>query len=287
MKIQKAKVETAPETIPVGQTPPEVTPPILQTTPLFDYTFEAASLVDIGRRRMSNQDSVLFQPDDGLFAVSDGMGGLKNGGDASKIATETFPDLLDSATAKLKKTLTPQTAAELLTAQLGHLSDELYTNTHSGKDISHGATFSGVWLIKKRAVFVNLGDSRGYILSAGRLSRFRQITLDHNYAATLVRLGEITKEEARKHPSSSYLESFVGMPPPAEPETFIEALTPGTQILLCSDGLHNMLPESEIEKILRSGKNPSDTCRQLIDEANANGGRDNIAVINIQITGEK
>jgi serine/threonine protein phosphatase PrpC len=134
-------------------------------------------------------------------------------------------------------------------------------------------------------VFVNLGDSRGYLLDFYK-RRIRQTTNDHNVAAELVANGEISREEARNHPASSALTRFVGMRNPALPETFIERVRSGDRILLCSDGLYGMVEDARLPRLLRSGKGPARVAGRLIDAANRAGGRDNIAAVYIKILSE-
>ena len=142
---------------------------------------------------------------------------------------------------------------------------------------------SGVWLTGRRALFVNLGDSRGYILPRYK-RKISQVTEDHNVASLLVQQGEITREEARFHPSSSVLTRFMGMDAPAMPDVFIREIHPGDILLLCSDGLHGMIDGDELPAILRSSKSPTRLCERLIAIANANGGKDNISVIFLKIS---
>ncbi|NCB32202.1 MAG: serine/threonine-protein phosphatase [Clostridia bacterium] len=162
------------------------------------------------------------------------------------------------------------------------MSDNLFHAGNSEKHFSYGATFSGVWLLGGKAIFLNLGDSRGYLLPRYK-KQPRQITEDHNLAGILVKNGELSKEEATHHPASSRLTAFVGMKPPAEPDVFIVDVRPGDRILLCSDGLYGMVEEREMARLLRSSRSPVRVCQRLIDRANASGGRDNISAVYIRV----
>jgi len=251
-------------------------------TTFFDYGFFAAALVDIGLKRKSNQDEVIMCPEVGFYAVSDGMGGLSNGGKTSQMIKRILPDMIKNASTELANDPSPKYAAELLNKQVREISDVIYNTGNKGHRFDFGATLSGVWLAGRHAVFINLGDSRGYLLPH-RKRNIKQITNDHNVAALLVKRGEITKEEARNHPAGSGLTRFVGMDAPATPEVFIREVNPGDRILLCSDGLHGMMSDSILESIMRSGTNPVHVCERLVEEANAKGGRDNISVVYVRV----
>ncbi|MDR2370229.1 MAG: SpoIIE family protein phosphatase, partial [Treponema sp.] len=161
-------------------------------------------------------------------------------------------------------------------------SDRLFRDSNAGGDPLGGATFCGVLLADSSAVFVSLGDSRAYILKKGDHLP-RQITEDHNLAAEYVRRGVFTKEQAKNHPSSSQLVQFMGMEPPAEPDCFVEELSPGDTILLCSDGLYGMIDDNEIGRLLGSGKSSDRVCKLLIAAANKAGGRDNISAVLVRL----
>jgi len=251
-------------------------------TSLFEHSFIADSLVDIGLKRTSNQDEVIMCPEEGFFAVSDGMGGLPNGGKTSQMIQKILPSMIKNALNDLLKNASPEYAAELLSGQIRMLSDTIYDTGNKDDIFNFGATLSGVWLVNHQAIFVNLGDSRGYLLPKYK-KRIKQVTIDHNVAAILVKQGEISKEEARNHPASSNLTRFVGMDAPATPEVFIQEVHPGDRILLCSDGLHGMINDSVLPSIMRSTANPARVCERLIKTANTNGGRDNISVIYIKV----
>jgi serine/threonine protein phosphatase PrpC len=249
-------------------------------TKLFKYGFRATALVDIGNKRTSNQDEVILCPDLGFYAVSDGMGGLSGGGKTSQMIKHVLPDMIRAASIGLMKNLSPEYAAELLSKQIKMISDTIYDTGNKGHRFNFGATLSGVWLVSHYAVFVNLGDSRGYLLPRYK-KNIRQITKDQNIAAILVEQGEITKEEARNHSVNSNLTHFVGMQGPVLPDIFIREVNPGDRILLCSDGLHGMVNDALLPQLLRSSKSPARVAQHLADEANRAGGKDNIAVIYI------
>ena len=252
-------------------------------TDAFTYEFRFAALTDIGRTRSDNQDEVVLAPELGFFGVSDGMGGLPLGREASECVRRAFPVLLGRNFQELPDgTRTPEEVAEAVREGVQLLSDRLYAQGNSDGRFRFGATIVGAELFADRAIFVCLGDSRGYILRKYK-RKPEQVTEDMNVAGLMVRAGQMTKEEALESRESSRLTAFVGMTAPAVPEVFIEKVQPGDKILLCSDGLYGMVPEKEMARILRSGKNPELICRKLIDLANENGGRDNISAVVLQI----
>ena len=255
----------------------------MSSSGLFKYGWRSAGLVDLGKRRSSNQDEIICCPEFGFFAVSDGMGGLTDGGKTSHMIKKVVPAMLEQAALELKAKFSPSFAAELLEDQIRLVSDSIFDTANKSGHIGFGATFAGAWLVDQYAVFVNLGDSRGYILPRYK-SRVRQITRDHNVAAIMVDQGELTREEARNHPASSQLTRFVGMPSPAGPDTFIEKVAPGDRLLLCSDGLHGMIEDKDLPRLLRFSRSPMRICKRLIDQANAGGGFDNISAVFIKIT---
>ncbi|MDR2384262.1 MAG: SpoIIE family protein phosphatase [Tannerella sp.] len=255
-------------------------------TPLFKYGFHAAARVDIGHKRSSNQDEVITCPEYGFFAISDGMGGLVNGGGGvtSDIIKQVLPLMMRQAASMLEKEPTPEYAAEILEQQIRILSDNIYDMGNDEHHTFFGATVSGVWLIDCHAIFVNLGDSRGYLLPYCK-QNIQQVTNDHNLAAILVDMGEISKDEAQNHSSSSILLQYAGMPAPAKPDVFIRQVKPGDRLLLCSDGLYGMVSQTRLSRLMHpvTRRNPDNVCRNLIDEANANGGRDNISTVYLKI----
>ena len=252
-------------------------------TVLFHHPFQYASKVDIGAKRASNQDEVICCPEYGFFAVSDGMGGLYGGGETSAMIAKVLPGLIGQAYERLKKNIYHEHAAELLKEQVCLISDNIYKKMNRGDNFTYGATLCGVWLTGSYAVFVNMGDSRGYWLGFYE-KHIRQITNDHNVAAELVASGELSREEARHHSSSAMLTRFVGMNSPALPDTFIQELKTGDRILLCSDGLHGMLDDEHLARLMMSGsKNPDVIVNRLIDEANRAGGKDNISAVYIKV----
>lgn len=256
------------------------------TIPLFDYPYSYSSALDRGLKRESNQDRLILCPEAGFYGVSDGMGGLAQGGRTAEILAEVVPQYVKEILSGLAGGVPdPERAGELLKGKIEGISDKLYNSFNAGGRSKYGATFCAVWLIGRAAAFVNLGDSRAYLLPRHGKS-IRQITSDHSIAAVLIRNGELTVKGAKNHPSANQLTRFVGMEAPAEADRFVEPLAPGDRLLLCSDGLHGLMEDGRIKRILRSSRSPAVVCGRLVKAANEAGGRDNISAVYIKIQGE-
>ncbi|MDH6356410.1 protein phosphatase 2C domain-containing protein [Parabacteroides sp. PF5-9] len=254
----------------------------MRETPFFKYSFCGTALVDIGLSRRTNQDEVIVEPELGFYGVSDGMGGLACGGKTSYMIKETFPGMLQEALDGLTKKITPSQAARILKEQVQKLSDSIYNTGNREGGVLFGATFTGMWLVGTSVVFVNLGDSRGYILSRQK-KYIRQITRDHNVATMLVEQGELSRIQANGHPASATLTRFAGMRTPATPEVYIQEVEQGDRLLLCSDGLYGMVDDEQLPALLRSSEEPRKVCQRLVNKANHCGGHDNIAVVYVKI----
>ena len=226
--------------------------------------FTWAGGTHIGEVRSTNEDA--FYPErDGagdrlLAAVADGMGGHSGGGVASRIAVvcavKAEGPLEDRVEAADKAVLAAGRAVPGL-AGMG--------TTLTLAQFGPGG----------RLALGHVGDSRAYLLRGGRLD---QITIDDNMAQELVDQGEITKEEARNHPRSSWLTQALGFEDKLDVEASSIDLEAGDRLMLCSDGLQGELPDDEIRRLLGSGA-PADAVRGLIEAANLEGGRDNITVM--------
>lgn len=252
-------------------------------TKTFEYSYRFAGLTDIGLRRNSNQDEIILCPEYNFFAVSDGMGGLKYGGETSAYVKEAIPKIFDTYYSKELQSGDVKTITESLLDSVQLISDQLFLQVNQSDYFQYGATLAGVFLHGKKAFFVCLGDSRGYSIPKHKKKPI-QITEDMNVAGLLIKNGELTKEEAAENEASSRLTAFVGMPSPATPEVYVAEVMPGDRLLLCSDGLYGMVSEREMAQIMRSSKNPDKICHRMVDRANQNGGRDNISVVYIKIS---
>ncbi|HEV2237693.1 MAG TPA: Stp1/IreP family PP2C-type Ser/Thr phosphatase, partial [Ktedonobacterales bacterium] len=238
-------------------------------------------LTDVGRRRERNQDNVThLVPDDpdvfarrgALFVVCDGMGGHAAGEIASEIGVRTireqyFQPSEDDALQALDRAVRSAN-----TAIFEHAHEHL---AHSGM----GTTCVAAVLLGGRGYFVNIGDSRGYIVRDGKL---RQVTHDHSWVAEQVRAGVLTADQARTHTHRNVITRSLGTQPEVAADLFIETIHPGDHILLCSDGLHGYVPEETIRTTVLEHE-PEAGVRQLIDLANANGGPDNITAILVSV----
>ena len=224
---------------------------------------QAFSVTDIGKRRQLNQDYVFAQDTPlgnlaNLFLVADGMGGHNAGDYASRYAVETVVREVKGSFEK--------SPVRILGKAIKVANDQI--RRKAGEDVSlygMGTTMVAATLIGHYLQVANVGDSRLYIVN----DEIRQVTRDHSLVEEMVRMGGMDEKTARNHPDKNIITR----------DFFNEELHPGDLILMCSDGLTNMLEDEEILKIMKGAYTIKEKAQRLIDGANEHGGKDNIAVI--------
>lgn len=244
----------------------------------------AASASDVGKVRAQNEDACLVDVEHGLFIVSDGMGGAQAGALASKIVVRVLPRLIKERLTRLKKP-SSRTVRLSLRDAIVELSQQIHKESANRIDLKGmGATVVLVMLRRRWAYLTHMGDSRAYLFRDGQLT---QLTDDHSIVGILLRHGDITPEEARKHPARGRLSRYVGMKGKVYPDVQTQALRAEDKLLLCSDGLSGMLTDIAIAKLLKKHQDPQAACQALVNGANAAGGKDNttVVIVALQKTG--
>jgi serine/threonine protein phosphatase PrpC len=238
---------------------------------------------EIGHARENNEDKFdFYEPDEepllaargSVYLVCDGMGGHNAGQIASELAAKQFLH------AYYHLGGTAQEAARHAILQAHHYIAEMASKIPSRYGM--GTTLTALILKQDEGILAHVGDSRCYRLREGA---FEQLSRDHTLVAHLAAQGILTPEQAKYHPQRNVIRQAVGVADPSEPlepdiETF--ALQAGDLYLLCSDGLTDMVDDAEIEAIVRE-EPPTRAAWRLVDRALANGGRDNITVVLVQI----
>lgn len=250
----------------------------------FYYEYSYAAKTDPGKVRQANQDAVVCCPEQGFFAVIDGMGGLPRGGETTGILERILPALAIRLKETLPDDCTPELAGEALSKAIAGVSDNLYEQTNTDGNIGFGAALCALLLVDHCAVLVHLGDCRCYWMGWGTAAMTR-LTTDHNVAAEMVAAGLLKSDCARRSPYSARLTKFVGMRAPAGPEATYKRLSKDDRLMLCSDGLHGELEEQDIAEEMKTGLTTAEFCETMIANANEHGGRDNISLIMISFNG--
>ena len=234
---------------------------------------QAFSVTDIGKRRQLNQDYVFAQETPlgnlaNLFLVADGMGGHNAGDYASRYAVETVVREVKGSFEK--------SPVRILGKAIKVANDQI--RRKAGEDVSlygMGTTMVAATLMGHYLQVANVGDSRLYIVN----DEIRQITRDHSLVEEMVRLGGINEEEARHHPDKNIITRAIGVKEDVEVDFYEFSLKKGDIILMCSDGLSNMIEDEEIFAIVKGARDIVEAGQNLIDRANENGGNDNISVV--------
>ena len=234
---------------------------------------EAFYQTEVGKVRSHNEDNVISVAtldNDYLLVVADGMGGHRAGEVASMITTTYLADNF------MKQKFTDkQTAIDWLRESSNIINNKIIEYSNENPQTKGlGTTMVCCLITKDFTIMANIGDSSGYILKNGELIK---ITDDHTLVNLLVKAGELTKEEARFHPRRNILMKALGNGMGVDVDIFdIEEDYSG--ILLCSDGLTNMITENEMTNILNKEKNIENAVKRLVSKANNRGGTDNISV---------
>ena len=235
------------------------------------------SATDVGQKRKMNQDYVFVSQEPvgnlpNLFAVADGMGGHNAGDYASAHAVQTLVSQIQ-ADADFNPIKVIRHAIEAA-------NTEIIDQAQRDEGLrGMGTTMVVATIVGNYAYVANVGDSRLYVVQG----QIRQVTRDHSLVQEMVRLGEINAEEARNHPDKNSITRALGAEKTVDVDFFDLKLEPGNTILMCSDGLSNMVEDRKMEEIITNpDKDITWKGDTLIREANQNGGKDNIAVILIE-----
>ena len=240
---------------------------------------KAFATSDVGKAREINEDYFYISfPDDPvqLFILADGMGGYNGGEIASKLAVTTAKNYILSNYEKSKES--KETLLDIVKNSSQYANMVVYEKAKENADLSKMGTTLDVCLIYQNKAFIShIGDSRIYRM---RKEFFRKLTKDHSYVQKLLDEGKITEEESKNHPKKNMLMKALGCTPFIEPDAMIKGFIKGDILLMCSDGLTNMVSEDEIQQIIK--ENPTDSTKLLVQKANDLGGKDNITAIIIR-----
>lgn len=231
------------------------------------------SKTDIGMVREVNQDYVYVSdlpvgklPN--LFIVADGMGGHKAGEFASRFTVEVVKDELAKSTedgpeAMIRQAITSANQRLLETAK------------QDSKLEGMGTTLVVATVIERTLYFANVGDSRLYLLN----NDIKQVSKDHSLVQEMVRLGGIKQEDAKNHPDKNIITRAIGAKEQVEVDFYEYRLKKGDIVLMCTDGLSNMVEDTEILHIVKGSRDIVEAVEGLINKANENGGKDNIGIV--------
>ena len=239
------------------------------------------SATDVGQKRKMNQDYVFVSENPvgnlpNLFVVADGMGGHNAGDYASSHAVQTLVDEI-----RRDADFNP---IKVIRHAIETANTEILDRSRSDENLrGMGTTMVVCTIVGHYAYVANVGDSRLYVVQG----EIHQVTKDHSLVQEMVRMGEIKPEEARNHPNKNVITRAVGVEKEVNIDFFDLRIRKGDKILLCSDGLSNMLEDNEIREIVTSGGDVEERARKLITAANQNGGKDNISVVLVEpLSGE-
>jgi protein phosphatase len=230
---------------------------------------------DIGRVRTSNEDSYVADIQNSLFLVADGMGGHAAGEVASRIAANTVQEFVSGSDRAIDlETLLGQAVFQ---ANSRVYQTQRVTPEYRGM----GSTLTILALRDDRYYLAQVGDSRAYLLRDQDLT---QLSRDHSVVWPLYEIGLLSKESIRSHPQKNLITRCIGTQPEVEADLSNGAAHPGDLYILCSDGLTDVLMDSDIEKILLdTGNKPQEISRNLVQAANSGGARDNITVVAVYL----
>ena len=229
----------------------------------------------VGLVRTGNEDSYVSEPM--VFGVADGMGGHQAGEVASDIAASIIRERLGTGASNVG----------VVVASVVEANASIYQAAHAIADQQGmGTTLTALVVLRAddsnvaRFALVNVGDSRTYLLRNGVLHR---ATVDHSYVQELVNTGHISEDEARTHPRRNIVTRALGIEPTVRVDTWLVPMVHGDRFILCSDGLVDEVHDDDIAEIAIAATDPQQAAEQLVAKANANGGRDNVTVVVVDV----
>ncbi|MBN1537009.1 MAG: serine/threonine-protein phosphatase [Anaerolineales bacterium] len=282
---QNEPEEIAPVVVEQIEFEPQLLPQVHQS-----HQLNVGYYQSVGKQREHNEDALFTLTtainsgegilEFGLYIVADGMGGHQHGEIASEVAIRSLAGYVT------RKVFTP-----LFNPRPSQPQDSLQEIMREGMQEAHrtilrsapggGTTMTSLLLLGDQMTIAHVGDSRAYtILNDGNL---QCLTRDHSLVNRLIELGQLTIDEAANHPQRNVLYRALGLGEPFEPDIQTIHLVQNKYLILCSDGLWGVIPESTMTKIIHESDDPSHACQQLVDAANEAGGPDNISVILVML----
>ena len=238
---------------------------------------DAWGLTDLGNVRKQNQDFydiVTLHPNQLLLVVCDGMGGAKSGNVASRLATEVF---VGEVRRTAREDMDVEQIEKMLRDAVSLANQAVFEQSKVSSDFTGmGTTLVAAVLLPDRAIIANVGDSRAYIFDKDGI---RFMTVDHSLVELMVRRGEITREQAKTHPSKNLITRAVGTEANVDCDLYNQELHPGDAVLLCSDGLSNEMADQENLFEVVHGVQKEGCCQRLLDIAKGRGAPDNVTVV--------
>jgi serine/threonine protein phosphatase PrpC len=233
----------------------------------------------IGQKRSTNQDSICLYPKRNFFAVADGMGGHNGGDIASQMSVKLLPEYIEQHIEKLE-------VPDLLSKAVKFVNRSIYDHGQEQQELKGmGTTITALMLNGNEMNIANIGDSRTYMISHKKLY---QMTRDHSLVQEKLNIGLYDRIGAAADPQKNVLVRTVGFEPEVEVDVYHYTISKNDIFMLCSDGLHGFVSDEDIIHIINkhlpdvsaSTQEQLDAAvAELIDQANANGGKDNISVI--------
>lgn len=237
---------------------------------------------DIGKVRSENQDTYYIELSDGFAAcvVCDGMGGAAAGAIASRIAASAFVEEVRAHAPGAERD--GEFLKELCRSAVLAANREVCRAAEENPDYEGmGTTLVAAVGSGSDFVITNIGDSRAYLISEAE--GVARLTRDHSLVEDMMMQGDLTREQARTHPSKNLITRAIGADDAAECDVYYRKMSPGEHILLCSDGLTNMVEEQEILYEVLRVEDKTLACERLINLANDHGGRDNVTAVLLEI----
>ncbi len=282
-KSESSKTAIAVQEIKSTRSEPEVSAEIKPRKSQETLTYGVAS--DVGMLRDNNEDACFAmhwhsitvdeRPDFGFFIVADGMGGHLDGEKASGIAVQTLAaEMLETMYVPLLRDFHAGDSPTILDALVS--ASEKANLAVIKRVPGGGTTLSSVAIVDNLAYLVHVGDSRAYLITDDDIE---QLTTDHTLVQRLIEMKELTREEAEYYPQKNVLYRAIGQNEKLKVERLIRTMPPAAQMLICSDGLWDLVEDQTLKQVALESPTPQDACDRLIAMANERGGTDNITAI--------
>lgn len=242
-----------------------------------DFTIRAFGLTDVGQVRENNEDAWNAVPEHNIFVLADGMGGHSAGEIAAQETVERYSALIQSKSANISSENVKQQLSEVI----NEVNKSVFRLARADRELrGMGTTICSAFFIDGLMCFAHVGDSRIYRF---RDQKLKQLTEDHSLVQELLDLGELNNRQANEFTQRNIITKAIGTEPEVEATVDTCDIQPGDLILMCSDGLSDLITNREIEKLLNLTADIKQKVDLFVESANRRGGIDNITVILMEV----